>query len=610
MPVKPIPDGYHSVTPYLIVKGAARGHLDFYKKAFWAPGRSSRWKGYRTGKSRPCRDRDRQLARDAGGRAPRGGSRPRLPRPEATPCFRSSKTRTTSTSGSRALSPRARSSCARSRTSSTATGRGCSRTLRLHLVALDAQRRFVARRAPATGRGGAQRNPYAAGRGPAMARSFLRIALVFLATRALLVVATFIPWPLPPCTEYEVRALDGAVLEVVKVPWQAGGRRPLHHPSRQPGSTRSRGWTRAITSRSRRSDTRRSRGSQPSRNAPGSFRDTRSPSPAWPTPSTPWSASRGRRCTSIRYPGLVAAFLVSNGALLLAAFALFRLAHIFLEEPVAEGSAIALLVSPVSFFGSAYLAESLFLALSVTCLLFAFRRRMGWAAILGCAAAFTRPVGVLLVVPLLMISLRARAESRRVVRDCLLLLLVPAGALDAGLARARARYARVPRGAARVRPRRLSRLREHPRAPADRRQERFVADPGRNPGCRGRARGPLLRAALFATRPEAAACARRLGRAVDRVRAPIKNHLLSMPRYVFSAFPVFIGAAMLVPRVDGRRSSPSPRSRFRLRVSSSSCAPGRSWSDTPLLRSARRWPRTFSSSRCSSRASRRSCSSG
>lgn len=35
MPVKAIPDGYHSVTPYLIVKGAAQA-LDFYKKAFSA----------------------------------------------------------------------------------------------------------------------------------------------------------------------------------------------------------------------------------------------------------------------------------------------------------------------------------------------------------------------------------------------------------------------------------------------------------------------------------------------------------------------------------------------------------------------------------------------
>src|SRR6476646_1037927 len=35
MPVKPIPDGYHTVTPYLICKGAAQA-IDFYKKAFGA----------------------------------------------------------------------------------------------------------------------------------------------------------------------------------------------------------------------------------------------------------------------------------------------------------------------------------------------------------------------------------------------------------------------------------------------------------------------------------------------------------------------------------------------------------------------------------------------
>jgi PhnB protein len=33
--VKPIPDGYHSLTPYLIVEGAAKA-LEFYKQAFGA----------------------------------------------------------------------------------------------------------------------------------------------------------------------------------------------------------------------------------------------------------------------------------------------------------------------------------------------------------------------------------------------------------------------------------------------------------------------------------------------------------------------------------------------------------------------------------------------
>jgi len=35
MPVKPVPEGYHTVTPYLVVPGAA-GVIDFLKKAFGA----------------------------------------------------------------------------------------------------------------------------------------------------------------------------------------------------------------------------------------------------------------------------------------------------------------------------------------------------------------------------------------------------------------------------------------------------------------------------------------------------------------------------------------------------------------------------------------------
>ena len=34
-PVRAIPEGYHTVTPYLVVKGAA-GAIDFYKQAYGA----------------------------------------------------------------------------------------------------------------------------------------------------------------------------------------------------------------------------------------------------------------------------------------------------------------------------------------------------------------------------------------------------------------------------------------------------------------------------------------------------------------------------------------------------------------------------------------------
>ena len=33
--VKPVPDGYHTLTPYLVMKGAARA-IEFYKNVFGA----------------------------------------------------------------------------------------------------------------------------------------------------------------------------------------------------------------------------------------------------------------------------------------------------------------------------------------------------------------------------------------------------------------------------------------------------------------------------------------------------------------------------------------------------------------------------------------------
>ena len=71
MTVKAQPDGYHTVTPYLVAKDAA-GAIEFYKKVFGAqelfrlcrPGR----------KSRACRAEDRRFGGDAGGGASRMGA--------------------------------------------------------------------------------------------------------------------------------------------------------------------------------------------------------------------------------------------------------------------------------------------------------------------------------------------------------------------------------------------------------------------------------------------------------------------------------------------------------------------------------------------------------
>jgi uncharacterized glyoxalase superfamily protein PhnB len=58
MPVKPIPKGYRTVTPYLIVQGAAEA-LDFYKRALGAENGC----GCRDRRARSCTPKSRLAIR-------------------------------------------------------------------------------------------------------------------------------------------------------------------------------------------------------------------------------------------------------------------------------------------------------------------------------------------------------------------------------------------------------------------------------------------------------------------------------------------------------------------------------------------------------------------
>lgn len=125
---------------------------------------------------------------------------------------------------------------------------------------------------------------------------------------------------------------------------------------------------------------------------------------------------------------LWAAFLVSNGALLLAALVLKRFADSMGGAAWGELAALALLLSPVSFFGSAMLSESLFLLFTIEALRRANRREFVYAAFAGAGAALTRAIGVTLLLPLLVASFERRSDRRESVGDACTLALVPAGA--------------------------------------------------------------------------------------------------------------------------------------------------------------------------------------
>jgi len=93
--------------------------------------------------------------------------------------------------------------------------------------------------------------------------------------------------------------------------------------------------------------------------------------------------------------------LLSNMALLGALFVLYQLATDILGEQVGRRTLLYLCIFPTAFFFFAAYNESLFLLLTASSFL-AMRRQKWWlAALLGFFAALTRAAGVLLVIPFL-----------------------------------------------------------------------------------------------------------------------------------------------------------------------------------------------------------------
>jgi hypothetical protein len=128
---------------------------------------------------------------------------------------------------------------------------------------------------------------------------------------------------------------------------------------------------------------------------------------------------------------LLAAYLVSNIAVVVALVLLYRLTALELSDAHARRVVVYACVFPTGFFLFAPYTESLFLALSVGCL-YAARRRVWWlAAVLGVLAAATRSPGFLLAPALLVEAVIQRRDDPSVRR--LLGRLAAAAAVPLGL---------------------------------------------------------------------------------------------------------------------------------------------------------------------------------
>ena len=126
---------------------------------------------------------------------------------------------------------------------------------------------------------------------------------------------------------------------------------------------------------------------------------------------------------------LVAAYLVSLGALAGALYLLHRLVTLELGREHALPTLLLLSLFPAAFFLGAPYAESLFLLVSVAAFYAARTGHWAWAGAAAAAASATRSAGILLLLPLALFHLRARrGEGPRPARGSWgWLLLAPVG---------------------------------------------------------------------------------------------------------------------------------------------------------------------------------------
>ena len=120
-----------------------------------------------------------------------------------------------------------------------------------------------------------------------------------------------------------------------------------------------------------------------------------------------------------------AALTVSGVCFALAGTVFYRMACLDLGENGSKRALTALCLLPGAFFFAAPMSESLFLLCCVSCLYLARKGKILPACLLGAYAAFTRSLGITLLVPLVLELVRIRRKIR--FADFASLLLVPIG---------------------------------------------------------------------------------------------------------------------------------------------------------------------------------------
>lgn len=132
-----------------------------------------------------------------------------------------------------------------------------------------------------------------------------------------------------------------------------------------------------------------------------------------------------RLLTCITKDSVAAGFLISNVALFIACYFLYRMVREDYGEEVAATTVFAMLFFPTAIFFTSIYSESPFLAFALGAFHFARRGRWFPAVLLGACAALTRNIGVVIFFAFLYMQYRDNGY-RLDIKKALPLLLIPA----------------------------------------------------------------------------------------------------------------------------------------------------------------------------------------
>jgi Gpi18-like mannosyltransferase len=131
----------------------------------------------------------------------------------------------------------------------------------------------------------------------------------------------------------------------------------------------------------------------------------------------------------------ISGYIISNISFLLASIYLYKLISLDYNKDISFKTVFFMLIFPASFFSSLVYTEGLFLLLSISCIYFARERKWITSSILGFFTSLTKPIGFLIMIPVLIEYFKLdfnniKIDFKKIKLEIISIALIPLGLLS------------------------------------------------------------------------------------------------------------------------------------------------------------------------------------